>query len=239
MIDKSILLLLVACSGTSNTAQFSSQPLTMIREWNLVESDSLYLGRAGVMELTPDGSILVSDYSTPAVYEFDNTGHFLRRYGYGRGSGPGEFIGPTGLAVTTDRIAVEDIALMRTSEFSTKDGSLIRSVNHGKRVQMLAYHLDTLYAALMTGVEPETFMQPFSLRSPRGQIPTMLTNVNVAANMPSVAINSGASGKVVMSYEGIDSLYVYESIKSSPHTLPLPRRARPGVSEERWHTNVR
>ena len=54
-----------------------------------------------------DDNIYVSDYGNNCVYKFDKNGELLKRVGK-KGSGPGEFYSPRGVAVADDRVFVCD-----------------------------------------------------------------------------------------------------------------------------------
>ncbi|MEX2283759.1 MAG: hypothetical protein WEE89_14835 [Gemmatimonadota bacterium] len=80
----------------------------------------LFGGPSNIL-LQRDGSIVVVDYAgmgSPMIRRYDKSGKFLRNVG-GRGEGPGEYRGPTGLAELADgRILLSDPRNRRVTIYS-------------------------------------------------------------------------------------------------------------------------
>src|SRR5690606_12729845 len=83
-------------------------------------------GRIMDVAALPDGSVAVLDGTDLVVKVFDADGGHLRTFG-GKGGGPAEFQGVTGIALRGDTIVVHDWRLSKLAEF-TLHGELIRTV---------------------------------------------------------------------------------------------------------------
>ncbi|HBG45691.1 MAG TPA: hypothetical protein DDW94_01720 [Deltaproteobacteria bacterium] len=64
----------------------------------------------------PDGLLYAADYYNDRVQVFDPEGKFITSFG-GEGTGNGEFKGPTGVAVSEDKIYAVDWGNHRVQEF--------------------------------------------------------------------------------------------------------------------------
>ena len=93
----------------------------------LTTEDEAILGAIDQIILM-DTCLLVRDsYKTKSVKLFSMSGQFLRTIG-SAGQGPGEYIEPTHMAITDDKIAIYD-QFMRKISFYEIDGSFIYSLN--------------------------------------------------------------------------------------------------------------
>ncbi len=96
----------------------------------VLEGDEAYLfGGPSEILLQRDGSLVVLDWSgdgmaTAVLRRYDGTGRFLRKVG-GRGSGPGEYLSPTGLAELPDgRLLLGDSRNGRINVYSASGESV-------------------------------------------------------------------------------------------------------------------
>jgi len=83
-------------------------------------------GRIRQVAALPDGGIAVLDDTDLVIKVFDANGRHRRTFG-GKGGGPAEFQGISGLALRGDTIVIHDWRLSKLAE-STPDGELIRTV---------------------------------------------------------------------------------------------------------------
>lgn len=88
--------------GASAVFQALPSPvLTLIDSVVLIESDTAQIGMIAGFAVARDGSYLLADVGSSTVLEFHRRGTFRRKYGRS-GRGPGEFVGPSSLALQGD-----------------------------------------------------------------------------------------------------------------------------------------
>jgi hypothetical protein len=106
------------------------------------------------------GRVAVLDAGFKKVVIFDRTGRIERVLGRGQGRGPGEFLFPTGLAVTGDTIAVFDYSQNRITSFSTSGQLLFATTS--PRAKDIAIVGREFWGAAMPGVGHMLWRTSFS-----------------------------------------------------------------------------
>lgn len=97
---------LVAAMSTSAAGQFAPPLDPVARIGALDGADHETFGFIADVAVDAHGNILVLDRSTFDIRWFDSTGKYRGRGGR-KGAGPGEFVGPSSLAIGTGNVIYE------------------------------------------------------------------------------------------------------------------------------------
>lgn len=115
--------------GSADPQSPGGPTLVLLDSITLDESDSLYVGLPGWIHAAPDGTYLIADPQTAAIYHFAGDGRYLKRFGR-RGKGPGEFSAPGRIALDDSLVYVGDEGLLEVFNFRT--GEYVRQLRIGK-----------------------------------------------------------------------------------------------------------
>ena len=115
--------------GSSDPQSQDGPTLVLLDSVTLAESDSLYVGLPAWIHAAPDGTYLIPDPQTAAVYHFAGDGRYVKRFGR-RGKGPGEFSSPGRIALDDSLVYVSDEGLLEV--FNYRTGEYVRQLRTGK-----------------------------------------------------------------------------------------------------------
>lgn len=87
------------------------------------------------VDVTSGGNIYIADSGEGLVKVYDPSGRYLFKFGK-RGTGPGQFLAPVGIAVASNRIYVSDSVTMRVQEFDLK-GNYIKDLLTAKLTKII------------------------------------------------------------------------------------------------------
>lgn len=85
----------------------------------LADGSTALIGEISALALSESGMLFVTDRITSAVHVFDTLGRHVRTIGQ-KGQGPGEFLGPRGLAIADSIIVVIDEGNARLQTLSAE-----------------------------------------------------------------------------------------------------------------------
>lgn len=111
---------------------YSEDLVTFVEELVIKENEEVYLfSNLNVIGVTEDESLYALDFKAANIKIFDKNGDYVKTFGK-KGQGPGEFISPLSLLVTSqDEIMIYDIVTRRFS-FYSKDGQFIKDLSSAK-----------------------------------------------------------------------------------------------------------
>lgn len=111
---------------------YAEDAVTFEEELVIKEDEEVYLfSNLIVLAVTEDETLFALDHSAMNIKIFDKDGNFVRTFGK-KGQGPGEFIRPFSLSVTSqDEIVIYDLVNRRFS-FYSKDGQFIKDLSTAK-----------------------------------------------------------------------------------------------------------
>mgnify|MGYP001164663287 FL=1 len=200
----------------------------------LERTDSDYLSEP-LAFTTGASSTFVSDAASGTVLEYASGGAFVRRIG-ARGNGPGQFVGPTALAVVGDTaLLVADAALRRINVFSLDAGVARGAYRVEAQAANLAVRTDTIVMGMQDLAQSTSagiLILGDSMVRRIGALPkTLRAFPRLAENYPlSYAVMSGDVIRVA--FMGSDQLYTIDTRGALRDSIRLPARHRIGVPND-------
>lgn len=200
----------------------------------LERTDSDYLSEP-LAFTTGASSTFVSDAASGTVLEYASGGAFVRRIG-ARGNGPGQFVGPTALAVVGDTaLLVADAALRRINVFSLDAGVARGAYRVEAQAANLAVRTDTIVMGMQDLAQSTSagiLILGDSMVRRIGALPkTLRAFPRIAENYPlSYAVMSGDVIRVA--FMGSDQLYTIDTRGALRDSIRLPARHRIGVPND-------
>ncbi|MCX7975253.1 MAG: 6-bladed beta-propeller [Candidatus Aminicenantes bacterium] len=85
--------------------------LKLLKSFNLDQSSSP-IGRLYDFSVDENGHIYIPDSALAHIKIYNSNGKLLQIFGQ-KGAGPGEFIDPTGIAISLDKIVIADIGQLK------------------------------------------------------------------------------------------------------------------------------
>lgn len=130
---QSLILLAAALAtvGCGREAQrdAAAASMALVSVDTLIESDTLFVGRPQHAIRGPHGQIFVVDGFARRVVEFDTLFRVVRTLGH-PGQGPGEFVGPSTLAMWgADTLAVMDLAGQAVNLYRVSTGAFVKRLS--------------------------------------------------------------------------------------------------------------
>lgn len=228
-------LLTIGACGAPETSSLGPAVAHTTRIDTLTETDSLFVARVTRAFVAPDGHTYISDHVQRRVIVFDSSGRILRTIGRS-GEGPGEFIGPTAIALWgRDSLVVTDLTIGRISVFRRSDGEFLwhtvglGSVNSlgatGSRmvVASLAFDSFTTVGVIDRGQR--------ALR-PALPLPDSLRRQQLGFRAFPRSIVGVSENRVVVGVLWSDAVSVYDSLLTELQTFRVPRRHRRPIPVE-------
>jgi hypothetical protein len=169
-------------------------PVTMAPRCTIDASNATPLLSPVDVRTNAAGDLFVLDWADKSVKEYSATGSFIRKFGYGEGSGPGEFSNPTDFDVDDDgRVWVCDPVAGVIHKFDV-DGTLFGSIRPSFPPYRIAL-LDHGHFALMGSPIGEHLL---ALLAPDGSIVRRMGTLLDRQAMMGIALD----GKLCGSSEG-------------------------------------
>lgn len=230
--------LVAAVSGCTAGADrhTSSRSATLVALDSIVlqESDTSYIGQPFDLAVGPDGSFFISDGFTRQVLVFARDGRYLRGIGR-RGSGPGEFSGPTWLALAGDSLLyVVDRTEINAFDPTAGTFRWSRSLPSPRGPTMLATYGDHLFAgepdSLRNGSVAVVESQGSAIRTV-GHLPALQKHPVTRAMWDGVAV-ALAGGRIATAHAVNDYVYVGRLAGGRMDSIRVPVARRQGVQAE-------
>lgn len=184
--------------------------LALVDSTLLRETDSAFVARPNAFAVTGTGHAYVADQAEGRIVHFDNTGRWVRQIGR-RGRGPGEFTNPGWMAITGERLYVNDLGTRQVVIIDTKTDSVLLGIRapgfvtsvygipSGLIMGMVAPGTKTTVATWTEATGQFLHMGPFPLLFDRvPQVAGAFGMVEVAAR----------EGKIASAYEVSNHLYL-------------------------------
>ncbi len=249
LLTIAVILMLGACSAPADERiagrglETAGPGLTLVDSVVLVEADTAYVGRPVALEVTLDGSLLVSDGFAKTVYRFGRDGQLASRYG-GPGGGPGEFRAPTLLSADSLDVAVVDPAAGRLTVFDLESGRVLTQVPLLGRTGDVRLSGDQAWFGLLRPGDEASFanvrlrLRPGSMSDSvletrfLGAVPSAYhASARMREVLPLTSVDRYGAG-FVSGYAGLDVLVVHDDRGWPTRVLDIPKRLRRGVPSD-------